>query len=42
MPFKSAKVRDYMSGKLITFEPDTDIMDAVKLLLENRITRDVW
>ncbi len=38
MPLKSAKVRDYMSGKLITFKPDTDIMDAVKILVENRIT----
>ena len=38
MPLKSAKVRDYMSGKLIAFTPDTDIMDAVKILVENRIT----
>lgn len=37
MPFKSAKVRDYMSGRLVTFKPDTDIMDAVKLLIDNRI-----
>jgi CBS domain-containing protein len=38
MPMKSAKVRDYMSGKLITFTPDTDVMDAVQVLIENRIT----
>lgn len=38
MPHKSAKVRDYMSGKLIAFTPDTDILDAVKILVDNRIT----
>ncbi len=38
MPHKSAKVRDYMSGRLITFTPDTDIMDAVQILVDNRIT----
>ncbi len=37
MPFKSAKVRDYMTGKLVTVQPDTDIMDAVRALVDNRI-----
>ena len=38
MPIKTAKVRDYMSGKLISFTPDTDIMDAIQTLVHNRIT----
>ena len=29
MPVKSIKVKDYMSGKLVTFKPDTDILDAI-------------
>ena len=26
---KSALVRDYMTGKLVTFHPDTDVLDAI-------------
>ncbi len=37
MALKSAKIRDYMSGKLITFKPDTDVMDAVRTLIDSRI-----
>ena len=34
---KSALVKDYMSGKLITFHPDTDVLDAIHELLEHGI-----
>ena len=37
MVFKSALVKDYMSGKLITFAPDTNVLDAIHNLVENRI-----
>jgi predicted transcriptional regulator len=31
-------VRDYMSTQLVTFSPETEIMDAIHSLIENRIT----
>ena len=31
-------VRDYMSTHLVTFSPETEIMDAMHSLIENRIT----
>lgn len=34
---KSGVVKDYMTGKLVTFSPDTDVLDAVHLLLKHRI-----
>lgn len=34
---KSARVRDYMSGRLVTFSPDTDVLDAIHELVEHRI-----
>jgi CBS domain-containing protein len=37
MTLKSALVKDYMSGKLITFSPDTDVLDAIHELLQYRI-----
>ena len=37
MPTKSALVKDYMSGKLVTFSPETDVLDAVHELVEHRI-----
>ncbi len=37
MPLRSARVRDYMSGRLVTFHPSTDVMDAIHALVENRI-----
>ena len=37
MPIRSLKVKDYMSGKLVTFTPDTDILDAIHELVHNRI-----
>jgi len=35
---RSVKASDYMADKLITFTPDTDLFDAINLLLEHRIT----
>ena len=37
MPLKSAHVKDYMSGKLVAFMPDTDVLDAIHELLQHRI-----
>jgi CBS domain-containing protein len=30
-------VRDYMAGHLVTFKPDTDVMDAIHELVHHRI-----
>ena len=37
MSIKSALVKDYMSGKLVTFSPDTDVLDAIHELVRHRI-----
>ncbi len=37
MNLKSALVRDYMAGRLVTFKPDMDVLDAIHELLHNRI-----
>ena len=37
MPIKSAKVRDYMTGKLISFTPETDVVDAIHSLVHHKI-----
>ena len=37
MPLKSCLVKDYMARTLITFKPDTDVLDAVHDLVANRI-----
>ncbi len=37
MNLKSALVRDYMAGRLITFKPDMDVLDALYELVQNRI-----
>jgi CBS domain-containing protein len=34
---KSALVRNYMAGRLVTFKPEMDVLDAVHELLQNRI-----
>ncbi|MDA0681161.1 MAG: CBS domain-containing protein [Proteobacteria bacterium] len=34
---KSALVKDYMTGKLITFHPETDVLDAIHVLVEHSI-----
>ncbi len=36
-PMKSALVKDYMSRRLITFSPDTDVLDAIHELVHHRI-----
>lgn len=38
MIFKTARVKDYMSGKLVSFAPDTDARDAIHELLRHRIS----
>ena len=38
MPIRSAKVRNFMSGSLISFHPDTDVMDAIHTLVQHRIS----
>ena len=37
MNLKSALVRDYMAGRLVTFKPEMDVLDAIHELLHNRI-----
>ncbi len=37
MNLKSCLVRDYMAGQLITFKPDTEIMDAIHELVNRRV-----
>jgi len=34
---KSLKVKDYMSGKLVKFTPETDVLDAIHELVNHRI-----
>lgn len=34
---KSATVKDYMSGKLVIFTPQTDVLDAICRLVEHQI-----
>lgn len=34
---KSCVVKDYMARTLVTFKPDTDVLDAVHVLVKNRI-----
>ncbi len=37
-PIKKKRVKDYMTSNLITFTPDTNVLDITKTLLEKRIT----
>lgn len=37
-PIKKKLVKDYMTSKLITFKPDTNVLDIANTLLEKRIT----
>lgn len=37
MSLKSCLVRDYMAGRITTFKPDDDVMDAIHKLVEQRI-----
>jgi len=38
MPIRSAKVKNFMSGNLVRFHPDTDVMDAIHSLVRHRIS----
>ena len=35
---RSALVKDYMTGKLVTFHPDTDVLDAIHELVQHGIS----
>ena len=37
MPIKSGVVKDYMARTLVTFKPETDVLDAVHTLVQHRI-----
>ncbi len=37
MNLKSCLVRDYMAGRLVTFKPDTNVLDAIHELVQHRI-----
>jgi len=37
MNLKSCLVRDYMAGQLVTFKPETEVMDAIHALVQHRI-----
>lgn len=37
MSLKKSLVRDYMTGQVVSFKPDTDVMDAIHELVERRI-----
>ena len=37
MNLKSCLVRDYMAGRLVTFKPDMDVLDAIQELVKHRI-----
>jgi len=34
---KTGSVKDYMTGKLVTFHPQTDVLDAIHELVHNHI-----
>lgn len=38
MPLRSVKVADYMTRRLVTFTPDTNVVEAMRLLLKNSIS----
>ncbi len=37
MPLRSCLVKDYMARSIVTFKPDTNVLDAVHTLVEHRI-----
>lgn len=37
MTIKSCKVKDYMARTLVTFKPETDVLEAVHTLVKHRI-----
>ena len=38
MPTRSVLVKDYMSGRLVKFSPDTDVLDVIQELVQHRIS----
>ncbi len=36
--FRSVKVRDYMTTKLVTFHPDDDLVEAIERMLKHNIS----
>jgi CBS domain-containing protein len=38
MPTRSVFVKDYMSGRLVKFSPDTDVLDVIQELVQHRIS----
>ncbi|MEM6708307.1 MAG: CBS domain-containing protein [Pseudomonadota bacterium] len=38
MPIRSVKAADYMSRKVITFTPETNVVEAMQTLLSNKIS----
>ena len=38
MPMRSVKVADYMSRVLITFSPETNVVEAMQTLLTHKIS----
>ncbi|MFK7915627.1 MAG: CBS domain-containing protein [Pseudomonadales bacterium] len=38
MPMRSVKVADYMTRKLITFTPDTNVVQAMRAFLDHKIS----
>jgi CBS domain-containing protein len=38
MPTRSVLVRDYMSGRLVKFSPDTDVLNVIQELVQHRIS----
>lgn len=38
MTIKSVLVKDYMSGRLVTFTPQTDVLDVIEELVQHRIS----
>ena len=37
MPIKSCLVKDYMTRTLVTFKPETSVLDAIHVLVKHRI-----
>lgn len=38
MPMRSVKVADYMTRRLITFRPDTNVVTAMRMFLDHKIS----
>jgi CBS domain-containing protein len=38
MPTRSVFVKDYMSGRLVKFSPDTDVLNVIQELVQHRIS----